>query len=216
MADAALVPPVARVSEPTVAPTIVAPVASPQPIFVQAPEAPQPRGNRAAAGAIGILAALSFAALLLGAILGISAIEGKLDGAEIGSLILDTVLSPAFWVPVVVFFVAFWLLGAIINRGRWGHWVIFGILVGAASYGGFLLGQLINAPFWEITSAEGATLVEQNLFAPLAIASFIFGRELTIWFGAWVAKRGKRVSELNVESLREYERTLEAGPQLAR
>ena len=31
----------------------------PQPIFVQAPEAPRPRGNRAAAGAIGLLAALS-------------------------------------------------------------------------------------------------------------------------------------------------------------
>ena len=53
-----------------------------------------------------------------------------------------------------------------------------------------------------------------ELYAPLAIAAFIFGRELTIWFGAWAAARGKRVTELNIEAMREYERTLEAGPQL--
>ena len=40
----------------------------------------------------------------------------------------------SLWVPVVVFFIAFWLLGAIINRGRWGAWVIFGLLVGFAAY----------------------------------------------------------------------------------
>ena len=44
--------------------------------------------------------------------------------------------------------------------------------------------------------------------------AFVLGRELTIWFGGWVAARGKRVSELNREAQREYERTLEAGPRL--
>ena len=41
---------------------------------------------------------------------------------------------------MVVFFIAFWLLGAIINRGRWGAWVIFGLLVGVAAYLGHILG----------------------------------------------------------------------------
>lgn len=53
-----------------------------------------------------------------------------------------------------------------------------------------------------------------QLLAPLAIVAFVLGRELTIWFGGWVAARGKRVSELNREAQREYERTLEAGPRL--
>ena len=120
------------------------------------------------------------------------------------------------WVPVIVFFLAFWLLGAIINRGRWGSWVIFGLLVGFASWGGYLLGQLFQEQFWNITASQGAELMEQHILAPLAIAAFIIGRELTIWFGAWAASRGKRVTELNVEAQREYERTLEAGPQLVR
>ena len=205
----------------TVAPAEVAAAAAapaafpqPQPIFVQAPEAPRPRGNRAAAGAIGVLAALSFGILYLAAALGFRAIDGDVTTANVGTEALAALTSWWFWVPVVVFFLAFWLLGAIINRGRWGHWVVFGLLVGAASYGGHLLGQLFQAPFWQLTASQGEELVAGQLLAPLAIVALVVGRELTIWFGAWVAARGKRVSELNREAQREYERTLEAGPRI--
>ncbi len=185
-----------------------------QPIFVQAPEAPRPRGNRAAAGAIGLLAALSFGVLYLAVWVGLGLVDGSVTVSSIGTALLAALATWSLWVPVVVFFIAFWLLGAIINRGRWAAWVIFGLLVGAAAYGGHLLGQLFQAPFWTLTAQEGADLVEGQLLAPLAIAAFIIGRELTIWFGSWVAARGKRMTELNVEARREYERTLEAGPQL--
>ena len=190
--------------------------AAPQPIFVQAPESPRPRGNRAAAGAIGLLAALSFGILYLAVWIGIGLISGEVVVGDIPATALVALGTWSLWVPVVVFFIAFWLLGAIINRGRWGAWVIFGLLVGAAAYVGHLLGALFQAPFWMLTASEGAALVDAQLLSPLAIAAFIIGRELTIWFGAWVAARGARVTELNVEAQREYERTLEAGPQLTR
>lgn len=189
---------------------------APQPIFVQAPEAPRPRGNRGAAGAIGLLAALAFAVLYLAAALGFGAIEGEVTLDNVGETALTALTTWWFWVPVVVFFLGFWILGALINRGRWGLWVIFGLLVGAVAYIGHLLGQLFEAPFWTLTASQGAEVVNGQLLAPLAIAAFVFGRELTIWFGAWVAARGKRVTELNYEAQREYERTLEAGPQLHR
>ncbi|WP_375385795.1 ABC transporter [uncultured Microbacterium sp.] len=207
-ADATVVAPV------VVAPVVSAAAAAPQPIFVQAPEAPLPRGNRAAAGAIGLLAALSFAVLYLAAWLGFGAITGAVTIDNVGSTALAALGTWSLWVTVGVFFIAFWLLGAIINRGRWGVWVNLGLLVGVASYGGHILGQLFQAPFWTLTASEGRALVESQLLAPLAIAAFIIGRELTIWFGAWVAARGARVTELNIEAQREYERTLEAGPQL--
>lgn len=206
--EAAAVAPVVTASEPS------AGAFGPQPIFVQAPEAPRPRGNRAAAGAIGLLAALSFGVLYLAVWVGLGLIDGSVTVSSIGTALLAALSTWALWVPIVVFFVAFWLLGAIINRGRWAAWVIFGLIVGVAAYGGHLLGQLFQAPFWTLTAAEGAKLVEGQLLAPLAIAAFIIGRELTIWFGSWVAARGKRMTELNVEARREYERTLEAGPQL--
>lgn len=225
--EPAVAAPTVPVPEPAVAP--VAPSVVPpepvaqtqvyapapqQPIFVQAPEPPLPRGNRGAAGAIGFLAALAFGVLYLGAAFGFGALEGTVTGANLGTEALGALTSWWFWVPVAVFFISFWLLGAIINRGRWGYWVHFGLLIGAASYGGHLLGQLFQAPFWTLTASEGAAVVEGQLLTPLAIAAFIIGREVTIWFGAWVAARGKRVSELNYEAQREYERTLEAGPRI--
>jgi len=154
--------------------------------------------------------------LYLAVWLGVDAIKGDVTGANVGTTALEALATWSLWVPVVVFFLGFWLLGAIINRGRWGHWVVFGILVGVAAYAGHILGALFQAPFWNLTASEGATLVEGELLTPLAIAAFIIGRELTIWFGAWAAARAKRVTELNIEAQREYERTLEAGPQLVR
>jgi hypothetical protein len=202
-------------SDPVAETTVVTP-STPQPIFVQAPEAPNPRGNRAAAGAIGLVAALSFAVLYFGVWLGLTALGGDVTVENVGTVALQGLGSFVLWIPVVVFFLAFWLLGAVINRGRWGRWVVFGLLVGVASWAGYLLGQLFQEQFWMLTASQGAQLMTDSMLAPLAIAAFIIGRELTIWFGAWAAARGRRVTELNIEAQREYERTLEAGPQLVR
>ncbi|PRB10242.1 ABC transporter [Microbacterium sp. MYb62] len=206
-ADTRIVP-----SEPLVA----AAAAQPQPIFVQAPEPPRDRGNRGTAGAIGLLATLVFAVLYLGAALGLGAIAGDVTGENVGETLIAPLTTWGYWTPVVVFFLGFWLLGAIINRGRWGLWVVFGIIVGVIAYAGHLLGQLFEAPFWKLTASQGLDLVGEQLLAPLAIAAFVFARELTIWFGAWVARSGARKTELNAEAQREYERTLEAGPTLSR
>ncbi|MFI8632574.1 ABC transporter [Microbacterium sp. NPDC077663] len=200
-------PPAAAAPAPTA-------VYSQQPIFVQAPEAPRPRGNRGAAGAIGLVAAVVFALLYLAATLGLDALDEPIAVADLGQRTLDILTTWAFWVPVAVFFLGFWILGAFINRGRWGLWVVFGLLVGAAAYGGHLLGQLFQAPFWSIAPSQAAQIVGEQLLAPLAVIAFVLGREITVWFGAWVARRGRRVTELNDEAQREYERTLEAGPQL--
>ena len=207
-------------AETTIVPSepgfVAAAPSQPQPIFVQAPEPPRDRGNRGTAGAIGLLATLAFAVLYLGATLGLGALAGDIDGSNIGQAALAPLQTAGYWVPVAVFFLGFWLLGAIINRGRWGLWVVFGIIVGAIAYGGHLLGQLFQAQFWTLTASEGADLIGGQLLAPLAIVAFVFARELTIWFGAWVARSGARKTELNLEAQREYERTLEAGPTLSR
>lgn len=190
--------------------------AAAQPIFVQAPEAPRPRGNRGAAGAIGLLAALAFAVLSFGVLFAFGYFYGGFGGADADAAdyALALIRSWTFWMPVVVFYLGFWILGAILNRARWAHWVIWGLLVGVAAYAGSLLGILFQAPFWDLTARQGADLLQGSLFSPLPILAFVLGRELTVWFGAWVAARGRRVTALNDEAQREYERTLEAGPQL--
>lgn len=217
VADTAYAAPVDHSAETRVVPAEpVAPPAAPQPIFVQAPEPPRELGNRGTAGAIGLLAALAFAILYLGAILGFGALSGDVTTENVGTAALAPLTTWSFWVPVVVFFLAFWLLGAFINRARWGKWVTLGLFVAIATYGGYILGQLFQEPFWRITATESAEVVNESLLAPLAIASFIFARELTIWFGAWVARSGAKKKALNAEAQAEYERTLEAGPAALR
>ena len=187
---------------------------APLPIFVQAPEPPRERGNRGAIFGIGLLAAVAFAILYLGTALGIAATAGKVTTDSIGTYLLDQVRSGGLWIPAIVFAIGFWLLGAIINRGRWGFWVVFGIVVGAFAYGGHLLGAIGSVEFWKLSGSQLADTVSGQLLAPLAIAAFVFGRELTIWFGAWAARTGRRRTAQNEEAQREYERVLEAGPQL--
>ena len=203
-----LAPPPAAVAAPTS-------VVEAPPIFVQAPEPPRERGNRGAIFGIGLLAAIAFAILYLGTALGIAAIEGDVTSADgVVPVLLDHLRSAGLWVPVAAFAVGFWLLGGIINRGRWGFWVIFGIIVGAFAYGGHVLGAIGSVEFWKLGGSELAGLANAQLLSPLAIAAFIFGRELTIWFGAWAARTGARRTAQNEEAQREYERVLEAGPQL--
>lgn len=189
---------------------------APLPIFVQAPEAPRERSNRGAIFGIGLLAAVAFAILYLGTAVGIAAFDGKVSADNIGTYLLDQLRSAGLWVPVVVFAIGFWLLGAIINRGRWGFWVVFGIIVGVFAYAGHVLGAVGAVEFWKLSGSQLADTVNGQLLAPLAIAAFIFGRELTIWFGAWAARTGARRTVQNEEAQREYERVLEAGPQLPR
>jgi hypothetical protein len=207
---------VAEAPTQVLAPTVLTPGASdvPPPIFVQAPEPPRERGNRGAIFGIGLLAAVAFAILYLGTALGIAAFDGKVTTDSIGTYLLDELRSPGLWIPVVVFAIGFWLLGGIINRGRWGYWVVFGIIVGGFAYGGHLLGAIGSVEFWKLGATQLADNVNAQLLAPLAIAAFIFGRELTIWFGAWAARAGARRTAQNEEAQREYERVLEAGPQL--
>src|SRR5690606_37345405 len=107
---------------------VSAPAHQPQPIFVQAPEPPRERSNRGTAGAIGLLATLVFALLYLGTALGLRALDGEVTGENIGEAVLAPLATWGFWVPVVAFFLGFSLLGAIINRGRWGLWVVFGLI----------------------------------------------------------------------------------------
>lgn len=204
------------IAETVVAETVIAASPQHQPIFVQAPEPPRERGNRGTAGLIGLLATLCFAILYLAVSIGWDAVAGEVTGENFVDAVLATLTTWGLWVPVVVFFIGFWLLGAIVNRGRWWLWVIFGLLVGVIAYGGHLLGQLFEAPFWLITASQASDLMGEQFFAPLAITAFVIGRELTIWFGAWVARVGARKTALNEADQLEYERTLEAGPTLSR
>ena len=208
--------PVITASEPVVPESHVAPAPAPAqlPVFVQAPEPPRLKGNRGASGLIGLVAAIVFAVLYFGAKLGIAALAGEVSLENIADWSIDTATSLGFWTTVVVFFLGFWFLGSLVNRARWAAWVLLGVFVALIAWAGHIAGALVDAPFWELTTSETLEEIRRQLLSPLAIAAFVFAREITIWFGAWVARRGAKVTARNAEAQAEYERTLADGPKL--
>lgn len=217
VADTAVVPPAAPVDETVV----VAPVAPApqQPIFVQAPEPPRKRGNRGFSGAIALLASVILAAGLLGAKLVMAGFEKGFETVFQGQAITDFLIAQAtawtFWTPVIVFFLAFWMLGAFINTAKWGHWVVWGLIVGVLTFVGMGLGAVLQANPLRVSPEEAITLAGTEMLSVPGVIALMLGRELPIWFGGWIARRGRRVVASNIEAQEEYERTLEAGPRLA-
>lgn len=200
-------------SEPT---AHAAPAPSPGPIFVQAPEPPRKRGNRGAAGLIGLPAAVVFGLLFAG----VSYLWQLFIQATTGAGVLEPVAfatevlaQPPFWFTVVAFWLAFWLLGVFVNRARWWAWTVLGLIVALLTYVGHLGGVFLDAPFWNLTAAEGTQLLVNSVFTPMALVSVILSREVTIWFGAWVSRRGQRITKLNAEEREEYDRLMADGPK---
>ena len=222
-AAAPVVDPPAPVAEPalTAPPAVEEPAVAPAPIFVQAPEPPRKRGNRGATGLIGLVAALVFAGLYGGALYAWQLFVNVVPAMNMQPIldptdfINDVLLSGPYWVTVVAFWLAFWLLGVFVNRARWWSWVVLGLFVALVTYAGFLGGVFFEAPFWNITPTQGIELLKNTAFAPVGLFAFIIAREVTIWFGGWASRRGARITAHNKEARDEYERVMAEGPSAA-
>lgn len=173
---------------------------------VAAPVPPKPRGNRGFASAVVLLGSGVFAAL--------DAIIVYLFMTITGTVrhFVDFVQSPIFWGTVAVFFLAWLLLGLVINRGAaWAH-AVFSWLVAAVVYLAAIGLTLVAVRAWNLTSAEVSELLRQSWFSPYPIIAAVLAREIPLWFGSWIARNGRRVRERNTEALDAYERELADGP----
>ncbi|MCX7523193.1 hypothetical protein OSC27_13020 [Microbacterium sp. STN6] len=187
--------------------TVAAPAG---PIYVSTPTPPRNKGNRAAGILISILAGIVFAIVDALVVLGIFAITNQSD-------ILDRLVhymgTPAYWATAIIFTLALFLLAAIANRGGWWWYVIGGFFVGVIVYFAFVAATLLTNA-WEISPGQVESFVSRLWANPLTFAAAIVAREVTVWFGAWIAARGRRVRARNIEAREAYDRELSNAPQL--
>lgn len=184
------------------------------PILVPAPEPPQIRGNRSTIALIGLVAALTFVAIyfvvsyLSHLVAGTATINGFVSFA------LERATSFTFWLPTIAFFLGFWFLGVFVNRAKWGRWVFFSFIPGLFAWGGIALEALVANEFWKHSTDDMLKVANAAAFSLAGLAAFLIGREVTVWYGKWAARSGaKKIALYEVEEA-EYERTIEAGPQL--
>ncbi|MGO4104369.1 hypothetical protein AB4Y63_10490 [Leifsonia sp. YAF41] len=189
-----------------------APVA-PTPIYVQAPTPPTPAGNRAGGILIALIATVAYAILFAIAAFVISGVT-SVTVAQAITTFSEFVVRPVFFIPVIFFFIAFSLLIAIVNRGGWWAYVVFGFLVAVIVYFSYIGGALLTVQAWTMTPTEAAHFIGTQWLNPGAIAAAVIAREVPIWFGAWIAARGRKVTARNIEARQEYDRLIDEGPQL--
>ncbi|MRG60190.1 hypothetical protein GE115_09965 [Agromyces sp. CFH 90414] len=182
----------------------------PQTIYVQAPERPKRQGNRGFGVLVALIGTVIFALLYAGA--AYLVFLGQ-SGAESSELIVEFVSRPIYWVPIVAFFIGFALLAAIVNRGPWWTYAVFGLLVGVFVYFSYLGGALLTVEAWTLTPEQAVDFIDERWLDPFAVLAGVIAREIPIWLGGWIAARGRTVVERNRLADEEYERQLAAGPQ---
>lgn len=184
--------------------------AGPQTVYVQAPEPPKAKGNRGFGILVALIGTVLFAALYLGAAYLLLLSQG--DAGSATEQLAQFAAKQLFWVPVAVFFLGFALLAAIVNKGAWWTYAVFGLLVAAAVYFSYVGGALWSVA-WTITPSDVPGFVAQRWLDPFAIVAAVIAREIPIWLGGWIAARGRKVTERNRLALEAYDREIAAGPQ---
>jgi len=187
-------------AEPTVAQLATAEPTSPvQPtvVFVTAPQPPKNRGARGVGALVALLGAGLFAAAYALLIAAIAAPAGLVSALQFLS-------SVAFYLPVIIFFLSYLLLIVIVNRAGWWAHVLGGFAVAVIVWVGFVGAAIIAAGVLGGSSAEVGAVVLQQLANPLGFAAAIAAREVPIWVGGLVAKRGRTAHTRNVEANAAY------------
>lgn len=177
-----------------------------QTVYVQAPLPPKVKSNRG----FSTLVALIGTALFTGIYAGVTYIFLSIAGAA--RYFGDFLESPIFWGAAALFFVAYALLGIIINRGPYWVQAVFSLFVGVIVYFGVVGLTLVAVQAWTMSAAEVSELLRQNWMSPYAIIAAIIAREIPIWFGGWIARNGRKVTAKNEAALDAYEREVAAGP----
>ena len=187
------------------------PSAGPTPIYVQAPVPPKKKSNRGAGVLIAFAATLLFAVLYA---LGTAALASVNGADSFGEPLLRYLGTPVYWVPVLVFFVAFALLVILVNRANWWAYVLGGFPVAVIVYLAYIGARLIQLDITQLTPQEAALAVQRVSTFPDGILAAVLAREIVIWAGAIISARGRRLKARNAEARAEHDRKVAETPGL--
>jgi hypothetical protein len=189
---------------PTSAPSETGAAAQPTVVFVTAPQPPKKRGARGIGAVVALLATALFAVAYALLVLLIALIAPQFGTA--GALLFFS--SVTYWLPIIIFALAYLLLIVIINRAGWWAHVFGGFLVAVVVWVGFVGAAIIAANAVGASANTVTDIVLQQLTNPLGFAAAIAAREVPVWVGGLVARRGRLARVRNDEARVAYEQKL--------
>ncbi len=177
-------------------------------LYMQSPMPPEVKGNRGAGVLIALLSTVAFALVYAG-VLSLWLAPSYPPSTFLNEGLLPWILNWGFAAAVLGFFVGLALLVLIVGRAGWWAYVLGGLLVAILTWAVTLLGFALDARLGgdRVILQPLSLLKEYGLVFPV-LAAGIVGREVTVWFGAWIGARGRKVKRQNAEAIAEYETAL--------
>jgi hypothetical protein len=179
--------------------TVIAETTPPtqQIIVVDEPVAPRKKGNRGVGFALALVATVLFTALLLVAAFGLSLVNDSGTGF---------LTDPQFYLPSLCFFLGLLIVTLLLNRAGWWSHIIGSVVVGLITWFGSASLVLVSAGMATMNQTEANDTFWAALFSPILIIAALLGREVAIWTGAILARRGRSLKVRNAEAQEAYER----------
>lgn len=168
-------------------------------IVVDAPVQPKKRSNRLAGIGFALLASIVFTGFFALSVFIIGLVSN-------GAPSISFLFSPTFYWPTVLFFLALVIVIAAVNTAGWWTYIITSVIVGAGVYFGTAGVLLVVAGVLTMTQQEANAVYFSALANPITIAAGLIAREVAIWTGAILGRRGRKVRLRNVEAREVYER----------
>jgi len=185
--------------EPVVVEEVAAPVPPQQVIYVQTPPPPTRKGNRGIGALIAVASGLIFAAVLAV----ITAIIGVFTN---GSLSFNFLGNVQFYIPTLFFIVGFVLLVLLANRANWWAYIFGSIIVAVVVYFGTIGLGLLTTGIIMNTPEEAALRWASQLTNPFVVVSALLAREVALWMGSVIARRGRKLKVRNAEAHESWQR----------
>lgn len=186
-------------------------------LYTQSPIPPDLKGNRGAGVLIALLGTIGFAIVYAGALaLWLAPIFPPSRYLSDG--LLPWLTSWPIIATTAAFFVALAIVVLIVGRAGWWAYVLGGFLVAAfvwavSTVALAYFGTPYETPQEMIGGALGGfgnwqEIVHRFGLSAPALAAALVAREVTVWFGAWIGARGRRMKAKNAAALAEYEEAL--------
>ena len=153
-------------------------------VYRDAPLPPKARSNRVVGGLLALGGVVIFALVYAGGAALVIPLLGEPFAARgFEAFIRDA----AFWVPVLFFALAFIGLTLLLNRATWWLHVLSSLLVAI----------VVGLGTAGVLALLGTGGFAQLLLSPVVIGAAIAAREVAIWIGLLISRRGVRVTERN-------------------
>ncbi|EAR25710.1 hypothetical protein A20C1_07518 [marine actinobacterium PHSC20C1] len=194
-------PEIVAEAEPTTTGAGTTASGEPRVVYVTAPTPPKVAGNRGFGVFIALASTLVFAVVFAIAVTIINALQS-------GKVGIAFVQAPSFYVPIAFFALGAIVIALIVNRAGWAAHVFSSIIVGLVVYFGTVGVLLLSNGIIQNTADQAQLLFATALIDPRVIAAGLVAREVSLWTGALVAKRGRKVTERNRDSRAQWEAEL--------